>query len=486
MDGSYVDSHKQSYYAQFYDIDGADPQIYWNKCACNESDALVRRHCIPRIPTFDVNNPAIKSLRSRMLLFADNVKPWLKAHSSIKSVVLNSRPSVRGRYKRAYRDLVYKRLYIDDVFSKSTAFVKFEKIPMTKYEEGKSPRLIQYRSFEYLLLLKSCLKPFSDAIKEGNVVNPVNGQNMSSIFTKTMTPRQIAVAMKESWDSFAHPVGVCLDHSKFDGHYDELLLESEHAMWLHMFNNKKLLKRLLNCQINNKGRTQNKLTYFVKGTRLSGEFTTSDGNTTTNINMIEQWLGDSEITNYRLHVNGDDSVVIIDIADLDKLLPLTYFNNFNMETELEGLAYDFRQITYCQSSPIRIQGEWLMVKNPKRTLSRISYADSKYVNCRERYLLGTNLCELAVSSGVPMIQSFCLRNLSNKARPLGSVDKTPAKIASQESLMVRPINDQTRDDFHVAFGISKVNQILFETWMAGETNELALINIERYKNFHLQ
>lgn len=483
MDGSRVDSHKQSYYLQIYDIQGAQAQIYWNKCACNEADALLRRHCIPRLPNFDVKNQALMRLREKMENFGDRMKLLVESRSSLKSVVLSSRPNIRGRYKRAYRDLVYKRIDVGEKEATAKAFVKFEKIPETKFLDGKAPRLIQYRSFDYLLLLKSCIKPFSDAIKTKEIRHS-NGQLYGDIYTKTKVPTEVARLMKEAWDEFIHPVGVCADHAKFDGHYAEQLLEAEHAMWLRMMFSK-LLKKLLNLQINNKGYTQNGIRYRVKGTRLSGEYTTSDGNTTTNIFMITQWLEDSGVSKYKLFVNGDDSVIIMEYSDYLKCLPFEYFANFNMETELEALAFDFRQIKYCQTSPIRVGGVWKMIKDPVRTLSRMSYADSKYANCRARYSLGINLCELAVSSGVPILQSFCLRNMSVNTKPLGSVDKYPAKVASQHSLLIQHISDETRGDFEVAFGISKNQQIRFEMEMAGETNELAFINLKKYKDFHL-
>lgn len=483
MDGSCVDSHKQSWYLKIFDIAGTDEQIYWNKCPCNESDSLIRRHCIPRLATFDVNNRALKSLRERMLQFGEYMRRYVGARSSLKQVVLDSRPNIRNRYKRAYRDIVYKRISVGEKEALAKAFIKFEKIPVAKYEEGKSPRMIQYRSFEYLLLLKSCIKPFSEAIKSKSI-HFENGQLLRTIYTKTMRPKDVALEMLKSWESFDKPVAVCLDHSKFDGHYAEQLLEAEHGMWNVMMPSK-LLKGLLSLQTRNKGFTQCGFRYRTVGTRLSGEYTTSDGNTTANMFMISQWLRDSCITSYRLHVNGDDSVVIMDHQDFLKLGDLGYFNNFNMETELEMVAHDFRHIKYCQTSPIRIGGEWNMVKDPIRTLSRMSYTDAKFARCRDRYVMGISLCELAVSSGVPMIQSFCLRNLGIKAKPLGSIDKYPAKVASQSEIGLSAISEETRSDFTEAFGIPRSQQLIFEREMAGATDELALINLQRYKRFHL-
>jgi hypothetical protein len=420
------------------------------------------------------------------------VKPHVNEQKlSLQDTVKECRPHLRKRYKQAAFSILSKRNIVDVNYAKASTFVKFEKIPIGKVEDGKPPRLIQYRSYEYLLLLRRSIINHAKAIKNSDITY-VNGQPLKEIFTKTMNNTDMANSILRSWNSFVNPVAVCLDHSKFDGHYTSALLELEHYYWNITLGQDHLRDLLLKMQLNNKGYTQNGIRYKVKGTRLSGEFTTSEGNTTLNLAMITTWIKKSGIEHYRIHVNGDDSIIVIDEAEHKKLLPLNYFENFNMETGLEALAFDFRNITYCQSSPIRVSGEWRMVKDPYRTMSRFCYCDSKYMKCIDRYILGSSLCELAVSAGVPMLQAWAVRFIakSSSAKPLGSVDKYPARLNNKDEISTSDISAETRTDFEVAFGISVQQQISFERMLAGNTNVLADIKklntiLLKYKTFHL-
>lgn len=426
-----------------------------------------------------------------MVGFAKRVFP-LRV-SSDKEVMKNTRPSIRKRYQRARNNLRANRVTYSGLLSRLQAFVKYEKIPAGKVEDNKAPRLIQFRSYEYLYLLKKCLLGYKLVIKdEEKDVRWINDQTARSVFTKTMDNYGCASALRYSWEQFVDPVGVCLDHSKFDGHYDTKLLEVEHAFWKAAFEQKprvkKLLDRLLSDQIKQKGRTANGLVYKTTGHRSSGEYTTSDGNTTSNGFMISVWCKASGVSKYRLHVNGDDSVLIVERQDWARMLPLTFFRNFNMDTSLEVVADNFQQISFCQASPIRVGDDlrWYMCKNPLRSLSRLQYCDSKFKNCLDRFRLGVGLCELAVSSGVPIMQMaalYCIGS-AESGKPLGSVDKYPA-LNSGNNSEVRRINPITRDDFATAFGIGVAEQHQYEIAFAGKlrfTQDLQRVLI-KYKTF---
>jgi hypothetical protein len=247
-------------------------------------------------------------------------------------------------------------------------------------------------------------------------------------------------------------------------------------------------------QIKNKGYTQCGIKYEYKGKRSSGEFTTSEGNSLLNYCMLAVWLEAHNVLNYRIHVNGDDSVVIIEASDLSKVEDTyDYFNNFNMETTVDIIATDFRQISYCQTKPIRVLDNgkyvWHMIKVPVRTMSRMCYCDSKYVHCVNRYRAGITLCELACSSAVPILQAWCIWNLreAKEAKPLGSVDKIPAATFTKGEIRVAPIGQQTREDFEVAFGYPVEIQLAIEDALAGKTTNPPDLKtfIQRYKQFHL-
>lgn len=479
-----IGTHKWSNYLQIYEHP-YEKQIYWNKCYCNEYDALRRRHILGNIPQFVPNNEPLKLLEREALTNMSLFKPFSRV--SHKIFLDNTRTTIKSRYKRAFYNINQNRIHYNPLISRINCFVKYEKIPIGKMEERKPPRCIQFRSYEYLYWLKRELLDFDLQVK--NTDKKWNDQTVPSIFTKTSNNYGIARKLRDSWEMFTCPIALCLDHSKFDGHYNENLLNIEHKCWKKL-NKSRLLSLMLKDQLRNKGTTQNGIKYKCKGTRASGESTTSTANSFMNYAMLATWVKAAGITKFRIHVNGDDSVVIIESVDNGKLLPLSYFNNFNMETEMDRAVMDFRQISYCQSSPVRVLVDdklmWYMVKTPERAIARLSYCDSKFSSCLERYRLGIGLCELAVNSGVPMLQSFSLKliNDGKKAKPLGSVDKMPARTSGNDS-SVRNIPLETRLDFEKAFNITVEQQVDFERFHAGEiiSDPEIIAKLTKYKRF---
>jgi hypothetical protein len=165
-------------------------------------------------------------------------------------------------------------------------------------------------------------------------------------------------------------------------------------------------------------------------------------------------------------------------------------NNFNMETEVDQYAYQFQEISFCQTKPIRVQKEgqivWYMAKEWQRTISRIAVCDSQYEKCIDRFLSGISLCELAVSSGVPILQTFATKmlDLSNYARPIASVDRMPA-AKSGNLIEPKDILDITRADFEIAFGITPLQQLRIESTLAGNLTNTPVCSdyLKKYKNF---
>jgi len=480
-----------NYYLKYLHLNLGLPledQFYWNNCQCNEYDGLRRRHLLGDIPGYIPGNPAIKLLEKQLVLMSHTFEPFRKVDH--KTLLANTRSCIKSRYKSAYLQLRAKVVNLSTKQSLVKAFVKYEKIPIGKYEAGKPPRMIQFRDFTYLYSLKRELLPFSMSVKNG--VHKWDGQEVKTIFTKVYDNYGVANALYTSWTKFVDPVAVCLDHSKFDGHYCRELLELEHKFWKSL-NNSRMLEWLLGQQLVNRGTTPHGLYYKVNGGRMSGEYTTSDGNSLMNYAMLRTWcrshgLKDDEVY---IHVNGDDSVLICERSKADDLRDLDYFRNFNMETECDRIVDDFRMISYCQAQPVRVKrnGEivWYMVKEPLRTLSRMQYCDKKFEKIIQRYTRGVGLCELAVNSGIPITQQLSCNMIYLGDKPLGCVDKSPA-LNSGNDIEVKSIDPLTRVDYEVAFGITAINQMMIESQLAGnirstDQNNLNSI-ISRYKTFH--
>lgn len=476
-----------------FQFDNMEQHVYYNKCACNEMDSLVRRHGLENVPGFVVGNIHYQQLRENFKKFSTFLSANELQKCSYAVVMEHTRNNIKKRYKQAWHNIVHKRVQLNTSHAVLSTFVKFEKIPIGKIEDNKPSRLIQFRSYEYLYELKSYILAHSLLLKKTDN-KAFFDQPINTIFTKLYDMDGIARVLNDSWNSFSQPIALCLDHSKFDGHYNDELLRLEHEYWNGLYTSR-YLKWLLGSQLINKGRTQNGLRYKMIGHRASGEYTTSEGNGLTNYLMIVTFLMHHGIVNARVHVNGDDSVIIMEKENSFLQDRLSFFSNFNMQTEVERVAYDFRQISYCQSSPIRRFNEkkelvWTMCKAPFRTMSRMCYCDTKYANAIHRYITGIALCEMAVSRGIPVMQDFCKLLLSKGElkRPIGAVDKFPAKLSGTVDIRVEAIHAVTREDFSVAFGVTPQEQLDMESSLAGQlvidTQSITSF-LEKYKNFHL-
>lgn len=515
-----VDSHKTSTYQQILDmseIDGVEQHTYWNRCACNEIDALDRRHYPDDLPELWDPVHGLQELYVKnwdlFILGLKNTQPY--APVSHTEMMSTCRPHIKKRYQNAYDQIRERRVIFGKSQSKTKFFVKFEKIPTSKIEAGKAPRCIQYRDFKYMYAFKRSFLPITKAIKKCAELN-VFGQVVNTIFTKNMLGCAIADNMRSLWLAFKNPVAVCLDHRNYDGHYCRPLIGVANKMWKkyagcdNITRKTRLLARLLDEQFKTTGYSNNGVKFNASGKRCSGEFTTSDENGVANKHIIEsvfEWIiymlldmgvlkGKFEDWIVYLQVNGDDSVIMLEHElwmAINKHIGDDWLNTFkslNQETEMDISTYHFEQISYCQASPVCIDGNWLMVKKPLRTLSRVCYTDKKLDEKTVlRYYRSLGLCELAGSAGVPILQTLALRllELAQGARPLGKVDKVWAKSMNQGRIRFKPVTRDSRLSFERAFGIAPETQLAIEAIISGREyrTKQATNLIGTYTNFHL-
>lgn len=482
-----IRDHKFNKYIELYKTNFLNKHFYFNKCACNEYGALIGRHLLEPISGYnpEISSEILEKTRNKFLHDLNNNNVYKLTHPE---VMKNTRKCIYSRYTQAYKKIINRRLLPSEYSTLSEAFVKYEKWDITKYQAGKSPRIIQHRSYEYLHQLKSYIVPISKLLK--NSINYTYLQPINTIFMKYFKNHEQIDILHKSWSMFKRPCCLCLDMSAFDGHYTTALLESEHKTWLHFYKNSltlyKSLSYLLEKQLYNVGITKNGIKYNKKGSRLSGEFTTSDGNSTQNYFMLRSYMENISCT---IHVNGDDSLIIMDQDDLSKLKDLSYFNIFGMICEQDRIATVFEDINFCQCNPVEINGVYRFIKNPIRCISRNTICPSQYYKSLDRYLAGVGLCELASNVGVPILQPWAIRMLNDSGfvKPLGKVDKTFALYTNLEVIEIKPISNKTRLSFQEAFGISINQQLLIENSITGlsTTNPKLQNFIKKYSKFHL-
>jgi hypothetical protein len=467
---------------QIYESQFLEEHFYFNKCHCNEFAALIGRHMI--VPPSGLDPIFINREGTKIIDDLINVLGTVEDHSSMKYLFENTRKNILKRYQNAHSNIVNRRLVKEEIKSTAQAFVKYEKFAISKFEKNKPPRLIQFRSYEYLLTVKRFALMHSKNLMNNN--GYYRGQKISTTFMKYYKPSEQCSILKEHWDQFENPIALCYDMKAFDGHYNHLLLSLEHQFYSKRFS-LNYLSKILDKQLDNSVYSHEGIKWKIKGSRLSGEFTTSDGNSLLNFIMLRIYM--SNIKSY-IFVNGDDSIIMLDNEDMIKLKDLSFFEKFGMECECDRIVNTFEKISFCQSSPVLIDGKYRFVKEWYRTMSRCTVAPSKYEKCIKRYLAGIGLCELASNVGVPILQAWSIKLLSDSdlVKPLGCVDKIPAKNINSESLEIKNITLENRLSFSQAFDISVEEQLYIEEIiLAGQSIRPPALQtyLIKYKNFHL-
>ncbi len=400
---------------------------------------------------------------------------------TLKQMLDDKRGALKKRYLNAHNNLQKGREPDPQV----KAFIKTERFTLEKLET-KPPRMIQHRSYEYLFLLNKYLKPLDKLLCTSTEL--IGPQTCASIFAKGKPANEIASQIKEHWDQFLCPVAICVDQKHFDAHYCKQLHYLEHGVWLSNRRVKRI-KHLLNKQHHRiKGTTQLGIRYYLNGERCSGEYNTSCGNSLTEAALIMQVMQDCGITNFRLVVNGDDSIIFIEEQDLHKFNH-NHFYNYGMDAKVDKICRKFEEIEFCQCSPVWNGVEYIMVRDPGKTIGKASLMLSDYQKSVDRYIASVGLCELALNRGIPMLQDFALHMiyLSNGARPLDRVQSYKSKF--EPELTVLPITEESRVSFQEAFGVPISAQIEFETSLKEAREEKASsVNMQtyltKYKNYH--
>lgn len=440
--------------------------FYPKPCVHNVMSALVGR-VGKHIPRFQED--AVHLLRGVTLRLAGHCKAETVDCATVYSRYSGSK---RARYESAHARLIQRDYGVSKKDAHVNMFVKMEAYRMNK----KFPdcRAIQFRSFEYTLMLASMtmgpehrlygLKDLPD-FQEGK------------LFAKNLNQYEKAEALREHWDrDYDHCI--CLDASRFDAHCNPGILSCEHAFWTRA-NPDSYLRKLLSMQINNKGRVQLKdgqIHYQVKGGRMSGDRNTAGGNCIIMYCML--WCFFNQ-RNHRFAIldDGDDSVVFYDGDEVTDEEVSAYFKRFGFVMSVEARPKCFEHIEFCQSRPVQIDGAWVMIRNPMKIISKLGYTHKRdNVRTYRKRLLTTATCEAWLAQGVPMLQPFCQRVLEIVEPTLTKRQMRRGKYLGVEHLSYRmqhlitkiedfrgrPISSESRASFRRAFGFSETYQREFE------------------------
>jgi hypothetical protein len=374
---------------------------------------------------------------------------------SREEVVQHTVQSKRERVRNAFRQYDQRGYWKKDAYIKM--FVKHEKAeddPVKPNEIG-DPRAIQYRTFMHTALFKQELLPVEVRLwKYGQSCEP-RSPNCERMFSKNLNPRAVAKNLWFGWSQFADPVAHLWDVSRMDAHMHGALRELiEFPTYRH---HNRRVESFLQAMRRNKCFSKNGVVYEMDYTMCSGEACTSSGDS---IVMAAALKYIYRNVRHHLLVCGDDSVVVLERNQEHAIDDC--FEALGLPVKLEK-AYLFEHVEFCQSRPVMIGGDWLMVRNPRRAILRGFHCIKNFTGkALGDWLASVGVGELESSAGVPVVQKFaevCMR--------FGS----PRKHFVQEYLEHRRtcgwkvpavVTSEARHSLWLAWGISLSEQTTLE------------------------
>lgn len=415
------------------------PIITYDSCCVNELTSLIHRHLL--------TNDHLSNDSSQEHLWKNTFDHYVKVRQprqlntyTLEQVYQSKRGPKRKVYLAALKSLRVRPLNKND--SKIKMFIKNERMAIA--DPPKPPRAIQSRSPRYNMVYQTYILPYSERWKTRDL--------NKRICTKGLDQFQIAERLHNAWRKYRDPVAVLLDHKWYDSKQHKLPIKyCNDYISLHFVGSG--YDELANERYHNHCFTKNGIRYFVKFTRLSGEADTSDGNSTVNDMMIRYITRFIQCDHILI---GDDSVIICESDDLDKIR-FDVLDMYGFMTKI-NIVHNFEDIDYCQCKPVLTVNGWLMVRDPLRVMSRGTVCINHSITTIKdfmRWCRGVGECEFAVNAGVPILQSF-----GNFMRAM-TLDKPiydDKYIVPIERVLSREIIADARISFYHAFGISPKQQ----------------------------
>lgn len=422
-----------------------------NNCRCNEVIALRNRVLFDCPWPEPVRIAQCKTIARAIADWLPKRVPdydgdWIQPYQGRK----------RRKYQQAMAGLAIEPLRRSDSYV--AAFIKAEKI-----FEVKDPRLIQARSARYNCAIAAYLKPI-----EHELYNIKGTGRLKKwlppgrLIAKGLNMERRAQLIHQKMGRFTQPLAVSIDASRFDAHVTKIL-EVEHLVYKRYWNDPNL-QRLLDWQVNNRGRTSTGVRYRLRYSRMSGDMNTALGNCLISVIMaanVMRRLG-LKPHSWDMVCDGDDVVLFFDKDHhhLIHQLPAMYLEH-GFPIKVENITDQVHCVQFCQGYPIDTAMGPRMVAHPTRVLSRalvgVKHWDNEaYV---PKYLSLIGYCELAIHAGCPILQEFALTILSWGSHLPKRIQKTGRVIKALREERTRPIaplpiTDDARVQFEDATGVT--------------------------------
>jgi hypothetical protein len=404
-------------------------------------------------PAFPVSKRAYQT--TELVKFRDDVlrhMPKLPV-LSLDQVVETYRGPKRRIYEQARDSLRIKPLTKEDAKLKS--FVKFE-----KQDVSKAPRVINPRSARYNLTLGRFLKHAEHHFFKA--INKAWGARTRATVIKGFNADVSAQILHEKWRLFKEPVAVGLDASKFDMHVSVVALLYEDGFYERLFPGNRLLKRLLQWQIENRGTAyagDGKVKFSMYGTRSSGDLNTSLGNCIIMCALVKAYCDECEVS-AELANNGDDCQLFVEKADLGKITSGlgAWFQTRGFAMTVEDPVTEFERVEFCQTRPVELTTGWRMVRNLSAVLRKDPMCLLPITNGKsmERWWGAVGQCGRILCSGVPVHEAF-YQLMDRHGTPtqgvIDSVFRNRSMLYAMRGVAAASVDARARVSYYYAFGV---------------------------------
>lgn len=401
-----------------------------------------------------------------------------------------------GRKRRIYEEAVeslrLKALSIEDSFIK--AFVKIEKLCTSlKQFLDIVPRVIQPRTPRYCVELARYIKPIEHLVYDIidlmflNRPGAVRPEGEKSIM-KGLNAKQVAANIISKINRYEEFVFIGMDAKRFDQHVSREMLEWEHTIYQLFYTHSRRASRrltwLLNMQLENTGFGYFKdgiIKYTTDGARMSGDMNTGLGNCLLMCTMLWSYFETLGIE-YDIINNGDDCGIIMARSNyhlFDAMHCKAWFLTVGFQMDIEAPVYVIEEIEFCQSHPVCVDGEWVMVRGVDAAVTKDSMSVQVLTTVHQwcEHWESVGRCGISLSSGVPMNQAYYSRlvELAEENKPADYDEERSynqhdlnqygfAQMAKGLTGKVRVVSDETRLSFYKAFKILPDMQIEMENY----------------------
>lgn len=277
------------------------------------------------------------------------------------------------------------------------------------------------------------------------------------------------------WASFADPVAIGMDASRWDQHVSLAMLQFQNSCFMDHCCSKQERKALGWCleQAKN-GRgimraVDGKIKFSREGGRLSGTMHTSSGNVMCMCALFYSYMG--QFTVKWDYINdGDDCVLFLERKDMEVVLPglSRWFIEMGVNMVIEKPVRDIELVEFCQSRPVWTPEGYVMTRNPHTAPIKDAMCLKPMYNRKEwgSWIKSVGECGMALTGGIPMFQAFysvyTRAGMGYKVNKFHRADGGLQQAAKGMHRKHQEIHELTRYSFAIAWGIDPTTQVAIE------------------------